>query len=129
VALLLLLVSCSTAIPATDLCRGYSSSCELCASFQGCYWCGQANATTACVENFGTIRSECPLLILTSALCKTNGLSFTPPPLDGTWRASVATISATVRTKMVSTLNIFFFFFFFLPFLSFVPSHPYSRLF
>ena len=53
-----------------------------------------------CVENFSTIREDCPLLILTRSFCETDGLSFTPPPenpLQASLNnaAGIATLAAT----------------------------------
>lgn len=41
-----------------------------------------------CVENFLTIREDCPLLILTRAFCVADGYSLTPPQ-DGTYKTSL----------------------------------------
>lgn len=109
----------TAAIPATDLCRRYSTSCEACADYTGCYWCGQADGTGQCVENFLGIRDECPLLILTRSFCTTEGLSLTPPAVDGdSYRLTLgsptglATLSAAIVIMLVllllSCVTLFF---------------------
>ena len=95
---------CSAAVPSSDACRVYSSSCELCASLQGCFWCAFRNAsassvTAVCVENFPSIRSDCELLVLTAAFCSTQGLAFVASSSDGAWKASAGTIAAMVTRQ------------------------------
>merc|ERR1711964_421778 len=108
IACLVLASLVAGAVPETDRCRRFSSSCDTCADFDGCYWCGQADGTGQCVENFLGIQEDCPLLVLTRSFCATDGLSLTPPASEGdSYRislgspAGLATVTAAISIILV----------------------------
>ncbi len=74
---------------------------------QGCYWCGQANATGLCVENFPSLSSDCPLLILTASFCGSDGASLTPPlfETERTKKGLAAIVTAIVVMLLLMLLS------------------------